>query len=74
MGTLPRARDLAAELGAPVTAVQQARMASEGYSALSMAQALPEGGREISPEDVADFIIDAIGGTEYSRKRVGLAY
>ena len=43
MGTLPRARDLAAELGAPVTAVQQARMASEGYSALSIEAAMTRG-------------------------------
>jgi RNA polymerase sigma-B factor len=43
MGTLPRARDLAAELGAPVNAVQQARMASEGYSALSIEAAMSRG-------------------------------
>ena len=43
MGTLPRSRDLAAELGAPVTAVQQARMASEGYSALSIEAAMSRG-------------------------------
>jgi hypothetical protein len=35
---------------------------------------LPEDGREISPEDVADFIVEAIGGEEYRRARVGLAY
>jgi RNA polymerase sigma-B factor len=43
MGALPRASDLAAELGAPVTAVQQARMASEGYSALSIEAAMTRG-------------------------------
>ena len=43
MGALPRASDLAAELGAPVTAVQQARMASEGYSALSIEAAMSRG-------------------------------
>ena len=36
MGSLPCTQDLADELGAPVDAVQQARMASEGYSALSI--------------------------------------
>jgi RNA polymerase sigma-B factor len=43
MRTLPRTRDLAEELGAPVTAVQQARMASEGYSALSIEAAMSRG-------------------------------
>jgi RNA polymerase sigma-B factor len=43
MKTLPCARDLAQELGAPVTAVQQARMASEGYSALSIEAAMSRG-------------------------------
>jgi RNA polymerase sigma-B factor len=43
MGTLPRARDLAEELGAPVNAVQQARMASEGYTALSIEAAMSRG-------------------------------
>ncbi|MFL6047817.1 MAG: sigma-70 family RNA polymerase sigma factor [Propionibacteriaceae bacterium] len=43
MGALPCASDLAAELGAPVTAVQQARMASEGYSALSIEAAMSRG-------------------------------
>ena len=36
MGTMPCSQDLADELGASVKAVQQARMASEGYSALSI--------------------------------------
>jgi uncharacterized protein len=35
---------------------------------------LPEGGREISPEDVADFIVETLGAGDYSRTRVGLAY
>ena len=35
---------------------------------------LPEGGREISPEDVADFVVDALAGEEYRRARVGIAY
>jgi RNA polymerase sigma-B factor len=43
MGALPRASDLAAELEAPVTAVQQARLASEGYSALSIEAAMSRG-------------------------------
>jgi len=43
MGALPRSRDLAEELGAPVTAIQQARMASEGYSALSIEGAMSRG-------------------------------
>jgi RNA polymerase sigma-B factor len=43
MGALPRASDLAAELKAPVTAVQQARLASEGYSALSIEAAMSRG-------------------------------
>jgi RNA polymerase sigma-B factor len=43
MRTLPRARDLAAELGAPVIAVQQARLASEGYTALSIEAAMSRG-------------------------------
>jgi RNA polymerase sigma-B factor len=43
MGTLPRSRDLAEQLGAPLGAVQQARMASEGYSALSIDAAMSRG-------------------------------
>ena len=43
MGTVPCAQDLAAELGASVKAVQQARMASEGYSALSLETAMSRG-------------------------------
>jgi uncharacterized protein YbjT (DUF2867 family) len=37
-------------------------------------EALPEGGREISPEDVADFVVDALDAPDYSRTRVGIAY
>ena len=43
MGTLPCAKDLAQKLGAPVTAVQQARMASEGYTASSIDAAMTRG-------------------------------
>jgi RNA polymerase sigma-B factor len=43
MGALPCAQDLAAELGAPVTAVQQARLASEGYTASSIDAAMSRG-------------------------------
>ena len=43
MGTLPCAQDLADELGAPVTAVQQARLASEGYTASSIDAAMSRG-------------------------------
>jgi RNA polymerase sigma-B factor len=43
MGTVPGAQDLATELGASVKAVQQARMASEGYSALSLETAMSRG-------------------------------
>jgi RNA polymerase sigma-B factor len=43
MGALPGARELANELGAPVRAVQQARMASEGYTALSIDAAMARG-------------------------------
>jgi RNA polymerase sigma-B factor len=42
-GTLPRAQDLAEELGASVSAVQQARMASEGYCAASIDAAMSRG-------------------------------
>jgi RNA polymerase sigma-B factor len=43
MGSLPCAKDLAQELGAPVTAVQQARLASEGYTASSIDAAMSRG-------------------------------
>jgi RNA polymerase sigma-B factor len=43
MGTLPCAQDLADELGAPVSAVQQARFASEGYTASSIDAAMARG-------------------------------
>ncbi len=43
MGALPRARDLAEKLGAPVGAVQQARFASQGYSASSIDAAMSRG-------------------------------
>jgi RNA polymerase sigma-B factor len=43
MGALPRARDLAEELGEPVSAVQQARCASQGYSATSIDAAMSRG-------------------------------
>jgi RNA polymerase sigma-B factor len=43
MGALPRARDLAEELGEPVRAVQQADFASQGYSASSMDAAMCRG-------------------------------
>jgi RNA polymerase sigma-B factor len=43
MGTLPCAKDLAQELGAPVSAVQQARLASEGYTASSIDAAMSRG-------------------------------
>ena len=43
MGSLPRAQDLADELGAPVGAVQQARFASQGYSASSIEAAMSRG-------------------------------
>ena len=43
MGALPRAHDLAEELGAPVVAVQQARFASQGYSASSIDAAMSRG-------------------------------
>jgi uncharacterized protein YbjT (DUF2867 family) len=35
---------------------------------------LPDGGTDISPEDVADFIVEALDGGGYRRSRVGLAY
>ena len=43
MRTLPCAKDLAQELGAPVNAVQQARLASEGYTASSIDAAMSRG-------------------------------
>src|SRR5512133_2760969 len=50
MGTMPCSQDLADELGASVKAVQQARMASEGYSALSIDAATSRGVCFCSPE------------------------
>ena len=43
MGAVPRARDLADELGEPLGAVQQARFASQGYSASSIDAAMTRG-------------------------------
>src|SRR5215218_172019 len=43
MGSVPRSRDLADELGAPVGAVRQARFASQGYSASSIDAAMVRG-------------------------------
>jgi RNA polymerase sigma-B factor len=43
MGALPRTRELAEELGAPVGAVRQARFASQGYSASSIDAAMSRG-------------------------------
>jgi RNA polymerase sigma-B factor len=43
MGAVPCNRDLAAELGEPVGAVQQARFASQGYSASSIDAAMSRG-------------------------------
>jgi RNA polymerase sigma-B factor len=43
MGAVPGARDLAAELGEPVGAVQRARFASQGYSASSIDAAMSRG-------------------------------
>ena len=43
MSALPCAQDLADELGAPVGAVQQARLASEGYTASSIDAAMSRG-------------------------------
>lgn len=43
MGAVPRTRDLAQELGEPVGAVQQARFASQGYSASSIDAAMSLG-------------------------------
>jgi len=36
--------------------------------------ALPDGGRSISAADVADFLLEAVTSSQYSRQRVGLAY
>jgi RNA polymerase sigma-B factor len=54
MSALPRSSDLAEELGASVTAVQQARMASEGYSALSIEAAMSRGASFCSSETEED--------------------
>jgi RNA polymerase sigma-B factor len=43
MGAVPGPRDLADELGEPVRAVQQARFASQGYSASSIDAAMSRG-------------------------------
>jgi RNA polymerase sigma-B factor len=43
MGTMPGVRELAAELDAPVNAVEQARFASQGYSACSIEAAMSHG-------------------------------
>ena len=43
MGSVPGVQDLAAELGEPVGAVQQARFASQGYSASSIEAAMSRG-------------------------------
>lgn len=43
MGSVPRSRDLADELGTPVGAVRQARFASQGYSASSIDAAMLRG-------------------------------
>jgi RNA polymerase sigma-B factor len=56
MGTLPCAKDLAQELGASVSAIQQARMASEGYTASSIDAAMSRGACFCSSE--ADEDID----------------
>ncbi len=55
MGAVPRARDLAEELGEPVRAVQQARFASQGYSASSIDAAMCRGICFCSNETVEDF-------------------
>jgi RNA polymerase sigma-B factor len=54
MGTLPCSQDLADELGASVKAVQQARLASEGYTALSIEAATSRGVDFGSPETDED--------------------
>jgi len=56
MGALPGVRDLAEELGKPVGAVQQARFASQGYSASSIDTAMSRGisfCSDDSDEDIA---------------------
>jgi putative NADH-flavin reductase len=35
---------------------------------------LPKGGKSISVEDTADFMLRQLGPTQYSRRRVGIAY
>ena len=71
-------RDLADELGVPVDAVQQARMASEGYSALSIDTAMSRGVCFFSSESDDDrdrmetrLIIDrAVARLEESERRL----
>ena len=78
MGSLPCTQDLADELGAPVDAVQQARMASEGYSALSIDTAMSRGVCFFSSESDDDkdrietrLIIDrAVARLEESERRL----
>ena len=55
MGAVPGTRDLAAELGEPVGAVQAARFASQGYSASSIDAAMSRGicfGSSETDEDI----------------------
>ena len=54
MRAMPCAKDLADELGATVDAVQQARMASEGYSGLSIEAATARGACFCSSESEVD--------------------
>jgi len=78
MGSLPGARDLADELDATVNAVQQARIASEGYSALSIDTAMSRGVCFLSSESDDDkarmetrLIIDrAVARLEESERRL----
>jgi RNA polymerase sigma-B factor len=78
MGALPCARDLADELGATVDAVQQARMASEGYSGLSIEAAMARGvcfcageSEEDTDRTEARLIIDrAVARLEESEQRL----
>ena len=78
MGSLPCTQDLADELGVPVDAVQQARMASEGYSALSIDTAMSRGVCFFSSESDDDrdrmetrLIIDrAVARLEESERRL----
>jgi putative NADH-flavin reductase len=37
-------------------------------------EGLPDGGRQVSVEDVADFLIEALASSEFNKTRVGLAY